>query len=437
MKPVTERLRNLLVIPILIAVLLTGTGCSMLIASRGVSSLPAIVAGSTRQEVRRALGDPESSEARSDGTRIETYRIRRKVESAWGDFWTSKPGGSGGSAGSPGMGGILLIPIGLGYEVYATGKAIADSEKQMIHLVLGYGPDDRLLYFDDMNASPGERFDFALRPLTASLWNQLENDECATWSVCLALYRDELRKRAALVGYTLPAKGEENVQRLLDVARDRDEGSITKGQALIRSAGLYKHIQGENALANARYIGTRGTLTEALWTRYQTNARYFSARDTLNAVVRTQLEHDVCPAWLPCLTTYGDELRREAAVVGYAWASTDEENSRHLLAVARDRDEGRITKAEALIGVGIAGREGSYWSLRLALGRQLKVDGCPSWVVCVTYHENERRRRAALENHPITAEEEIEMRQRLKIAADVDQGKMTKADALETLRELI
>jgi hypothetical protein len=49
----------------------------------------------------------------------------------------------------------------------------------------------------------------------------------------------------------------------------------------------------------------------------------------------------------------------------------------------------------------------------------------------VTYHENERRRRAALENSTITPEEGNQMRQRRTIADDVDQGRITKADALE------
>ena len=85
MEPMLERVRSLLLIPILIALLLTGNGCSMLIASRDASYLPTITPGSTRQEVRRTLGDPESSETRGDGTRVERYHIhiRRKVASAW------------------------------------------------------------------------------------------------------------------------------------------------------------------------------------------------------------------------------------------------------------------------------------------------------------------------------------------------------------------
>ena len=45
-------------------------------------------------------------------------------------------------------------------------------------------------------------------------------------------------------------------------------------------------------------------------------------------------------------------------------------------AAGSDRDEGRITTGEAHIG--IAGREGSHWSLDYALRSQLSADGCPS-----------------------------------------------------------
>jgi len=234
MKPETERPRSLLLIPVLVALLLTGTGCSALIASRGVSSLPAITTGSTRQEVRQTLGDPDSSETRSDGTRIETYRIRRKVESAWGNFWKGPLDLSGGQAAA------IVVPLGLAFEVYATGKAIVDSEKQKVHIAFVYGPEDRLLYLYDVDAPLDKRFDTARRPLTQSQWKQLENDECSTWATCLTSYGDELRRRAAQVGYTLSVKEEENLQRLLDVAGARDEERITKwqAQALIELAGL-------------------------------------------------------------------------------------------------------------------------------------------------------------------------------------------------------
>jgi hypothetical protein len=410
MKRGMVRPRSLLLLPILVASLVSGNGCSMLIASRGVTSLPTITTGSTRQEVRQTLGDPESSETRGDGTRIDTYRIRRKGTSAWGpdplrkmdDMATFTNVFQGFS--------LVLTPAAiLIFEGYAIGKAIADSEKGVQTLTLVYGPDGRLLFSYDVNLPAGSRFDAACRPLNAALWAQLENDQCPTWSTCFASYLDERRKRAVWVGYTLPPTDDANSQRLVAVATDRDEGRMTKGEALIRSAGLY-------------------VLDETVPSKW----RFSATRDSLNGVVWTQIENDGCPAWLPCFTAYVDELRRRAAVVGYTLSPADEETSRRLLDVARDRDEGRITEGEAHIG--IAGYEVSHWSLDQALRMQLKTDCCPGWLACVTYHENDRRRRAASENSTITPEEESQMRLRREIADDVDQGRITKADVLEEER---
>ena len=404
MKPVTERLRSLLLLPILIASLVTGNGCSMLIASRKASSVSSIDTGLTRQEIKHILGNPESSDIRSDGTRIDTYHIFSKVTSVWKEKW---PEQTVGALSQVYFFGLFAAPLAAIFiETYATGKALSDRETGAVDWALIYGPDERLLYFFDVHAPPESRFDAACRPLNAALWAQLEGDACPAWSACLASYLEERQKRAAVVGYTVPATDEADSQHLVAVATDRDEGRLTKGEALILGTGLY--VSGETVPSKWRFSATRDSLSGVLW---------------------TQLEKSGCPAWLPCFTTYIDELRRRAAMVGYALSPADEETSRRLLDVARDRDEGRIAEGEAYIG--IAGYEGSRWSLDQALRMQLKTDGCPSWLACVTYHENERRRRAALENSTITFEEESQMRQRREIADDVDQGRITKADALE------
>jgi hypothetical protein len=134
MKPVIKRRGDLLLVSILMALLVTHTGFSTLIADRGVSSLPAIASDATRQEVRRALGDPESSEARDDGTRVERYRIRRKIES----FWQNVKVGGGPSIGMREI--FLLSIVMLGMEVYATGKALYASETQKFHVVFDRRP---------------------------------------------------------------------------------------------------------------------------------------------------------------------------------------------------------------------------------------------------------------------------------------------------------
>ena len=104
------------------AFLFTGTGCSSLIASAGRASLADFAPGSTRQEVRAAWGEPDASETRDDGTRIETYHIRMKVNPLW-----EKAPTPGNWVGGGGPGGALLLGAFVGaFEVVATGKAIFD-----------------------------------------------------------------------------------------------------------------------------------------------------------------------------------------------------------------------------------------------------------------------------------------------------------------------
>lgn len=143
--------RGAYLVPILIAALLNSTGCSALIASRGISQLPAIHEGSTREEVRRLLGAPEASELRDDGTRLETYRIRRKVTS----WWSQNRFDGGLSVGGPGA-AVFWLALVVAAEGYATVKAISDSEKQKYHLAALYGTDDRLLASYQLDAPPSK-----------------------------------------------------------------------------------------------------------------------------------------------------------------------------------------------------------------------------------------------------------------------------------------
>jgi hypothetical protein len=87
-----------------VALLLIGTGCSFLIASAGRASLADFAPGSTRQEVRAGWGEPDVSETRDDGTRIETYHIRMTVNPLW-----EKAPTTGNWLGNSGPGGLLLL----------------------------------------------------------------------------------------------------------------------------------------------------------------------------------------------------------------------------------------------------------------------------------------------------------------------------------------
>jgi hypothetical protein len=283
------------------AFLFTGTGCSSLIASAGRASLADFAPGSTRQEVREAWGEPDVSETRDDGSRVETYHIRKRASSL------REEGLPGGAWWLPR--GVLVL---VAFEVVATGKAIYDrANAEMYDHAFVYGPDERLLYSYDTSTPPAQRFYAVRRPLAELRWKQLENGECPIWSACITSYVGELRRRAAIVGYTLPPEEEENFQRLLEIAKDVDEGRNTKGEGLIGIAGQLDRV----------------ALAEVFW---------------------GQLENDRCPRWIGCVAFYVEGLRRRGAVLGHALSSEDAENFKRLLEIARDVDGGKITQEEAL-----------------------------------------------------------------------------------------
>ena len=402
---VTKRLGIHLLVPILIALLLTSTGCSILIASRGVSDLPMIALGSTRQEVRQTLGDPDSPETRGDGTRVETYRIPRKIKSPWGDSWSGSGDLKGMGGGPEAAAGLILAGVAaLGYEVfYATPKAIYDSEKGKYSVALVYGPDDRRAYFYDEDAPPETRFATARRSVDARRLEQLKEDECPSWSACFTAYGDRLRTLAALESYTLSPTDAEKVQRLREVAREKDEGKISKEEALL-------YVLNRDDPPETQFVAVRRSLDELRW---------------------KQLENDSCPTWSGWLTAFIDRRRTLAELAGYTLLLKDEENFQRLREVASDKDGATITNGEALIG--ITGRNSdnpTRLTLDQALSQQLEADRCPSWVACVNFSESEYRRRAASEHYTIATEDERASKRILEIASAKDEGKMTKKDAL-------
>jgi hypothetical protein len=306
------------IIWIFVMCLLTNSGCSLVIAavSPGVSYPPVIAAGSTRVEVRQVLGEPALSETRRDGTSVETYRTPRKVQSLWKELSSSDfvPGERG-----PLWPVVLMIPVYLGVEIYATGKALYDSGTKRFQVGCVYGPDDRILISYDASTTPAARFALARGPVGELGWKEIENDECPSWSACLTFYVDELRRRASWVNYALHPKEEENFARLLAIARDRDEGRITQGEALIAIAGRNTDF------------ATSPPLPQSY----------------LALALRDQLERDRCPSWVACVNAYEDETRRHARSAGVPLPVSDEEFEK-FREIARGKDGGRITKEDAL-----------------------------------------------------------------------------------------
>lgn len=387
-----------------VALLLTGTGCAVFIEAFGASKPDNLAAGSTRQEIRKLLGKPKASEARDGGIRVETYRIWEKKgypHIGKSPAWSAQVG-------------TLFDLIGFTLE--------ATIMPESYELALVYGPDDHLLYFYVVNDLPEARFETARFPLS-SLWTQLENDECPSWSACLTSYIDELRKRAAFVGYTLLPEEEREFQRLLEIARDVDEGRITKGEGRIGVAG-HPHARGS-------FLDYR--LTEALW---------------------RELAAGRCPSWVKCVTYYEQEVRMRAMPGGYALSFEDEKEFTRLLAIAASVDEGRVTTTEGQTEISwLWFRHKARWkahsevdarsnqvfdAIRRPLAQDLwdhlENDTCTSWVTCVTFYVQELRKGMTKVGYQLNPEVEKDFQQLLSIAKAADEGSMTKEKALTEIR---
>ncbi len=199
------------------SLVLAGTGCTTMIAYSGIVGPQELHAPANRTQVRQRFGTPSAAESRADGTSVETFHIRRRI--------TSTVKALGGDLHS------FLFTYGL-VEALATPVALYHSEKAKLPVAFVYGADDRIMCHYRVEAPPGSRFEDTTLPLAASLWVQLEGGACPNWSTCVTSFVEQVRMRAACVGYTLSLAEEENLTRLLTIAKHADESRITKVETL-------------------------------------------------------------------------------------------------------------------------------------------------------------------------------------------------------------
>lgn len=196
---------------------LAEVGCSTLIANSGIAGVQELRLLATRAAVRDQLGFASSAESRADGTSVERYHIRRRV--------TQLVDGFGGDLRT------FFLTYGL-VEVIGTPVALYQSEKARLHVAFVFGADDHVLCHYREDAPPATRFDEATLPLAASLWMQLEGDACPSWRACLGAFVEQVRQRAACVGYPVTPTAEASLGRLFALAKDVDAGRIPKEEAL-------------------------------------------------------------------------------------------------------------------------------------------------------------------------------------------------------------
>jgi hypothetical protein len=193
------------------------SGCSVLIAKSGVSSVGEIYKLDTRAEVRDTFGEPDETGTCPDGRIVERRTIRQQVP------WVCHD--------SSGCKEALVRSVGV-FDVFLVPVMAYQSEQAKLHYAFVYGADDRVLYRYNVTASPSERMVSAVRPLTVALYGQLDERGCPSWEGCLSAYAVEVRQRAACVGYTLTPEEAETLQLLEALAAEVDAGRLTPDDTL-------------------------------------------------------------------------------------------------------------------------------------------------------------------------------------------------------------
>lgn len=179
-----------------IAVLLGGTGCSLMIARSGIGSRSEIPIEVSRQELQAqfGFGKPESSATCPDGRKVETYWVRQQVMSEgevaeyWG-YWRDPR--------AP-INAVALEPI-------LTSIVIIWSERAKLPVAFVYGPDDRVLYWSVVTDTPRDRYSSAVIPLSETLAAQLTGGTCASWPACVTAFVEEALRRAECAAMRSPS----------------------------------------------------------------------------------------------------------------------------------------------------------------------------------------------------------------------------------------
>ena len=205
-------------------------GCSTMVARSGISVLSEIPQGLSRKEVQERYGSSASSGTTILGRQIEVYYLRQKFK---GPMYSNYGGGGG-----YGALGIFILAETVGFPI-----ALAISEKNKLEVAFVYGPDDHVLYFYEPKAESQARYDQALGTLTHPLSNEAELAKCASARECMKRYVEELQRRAEEIGlgHTLDLYFEENFGRDFELAKDLDDGKITKQEILKLRNGSRKY----------------------------------------------------------------------------------------------------------------------------------------------------------------------------------------------------
>jgi len=205
-------------------------GCSGLISRSGVSGPGALSNYKTRTEVNDQFGKPDDTRTCSDGRVVENRWVRRQTGLVLAD---NRPQSEPfqfmydsalifAYAATLGLVDIFVVPV-----------AAYESEKAKLHYAFVYDEADQLLYLYDLSASPPAQFEETTRSLSSLLTSQLENEKCSSWTATLTDYVQEVRRRAACIGYTFSVDEEQAFERMLAIGAGVDSGRVPREDGLV------------------------------------------------------------------------------------------------------------------------------------------------------------------------------------------------------------
>jgi len=240
MRTNSQRPVGWLVLMIGVTILVSGTGCAATLIAHTGTEEPALYLPEQRAEVKERFGQPEKTETLPDGLTIDTYRLRKKLET--------------GSLISPGANPrdgrdavqlfcywamLNLVTFGAP-EALAGGVVLYESIHDGYHIAFVYDQEDQIVLRYLLNKPPAERFLEVQHQLNHRLWDALENTP-APLAPSIDAHGTNLRRWAHQVDYSLPPGAEEFLQTALLLARDADEGRLSREETLIwlRSCNSY------------------------------------------------------------------------------------------------------------------------------------------------------------------------------------------------------
>ena len=198
-------------------------GCSVLMARSWVSGRGELTNPKTRAEARDQFGKPDETRTCPDGRVVESRGIRARAQKQ-----------SSINLGNDVQVGQMLLYLAALDLMLADipGMALALYMSEKLHYAFVYDEADRLLYVYDLTASPPVQFSEATRLLDSMLRFQLESGQCDNWTACITDFEQEVRRRAACLGYTLGADQEQAFERMFVIGEKVDSSRISREDGL-------------------------------------------------------------------------------------------------------------------------------------------------------------------------------------------------------------